>query len=202
MIPNKMQQEVLSSDKRFVVITAQPGSGSTTALILKLAQEVGRTDKKIGVYLRRTSPQILYTIRSFLKEIPGSRWSSKSNILTFKYLDKKVKIKMLSLDTLDIGVYIPCIAIDMGSHFDDLNDVFSTSGKIVICDFASQVRLKDSWAYRSGLIDDLDGTIIWKPFVDHIVGYNNQNPGLSQGYIDAVQNLPPEHYKLFMSVEI
>lgn len=202
MILNRMQKEVLLSEKRVVVITAQAGSGTTTALLLKLADEASKNTNNLVVYVRRTYPQVLSVIQSFLCSMPKSRYSEKSRILSFQYKGKKVKIKMLDFDSVMKEPYVPVVAVDIGSNFDNLPMLIDNSGKIFISDFAKDVGKKNSWAYGSNLISDIAGIPTWKNNVDHIVGYNLDNPGLSDSYHHHVNFLDKDSYDRLMSVEI
>lgn len=201
MILNQMQKDVLSSNKRIVVITAQAGAGSTTALMLKLADEASKSKNNLGVFVRRTQAQVLGFIDYFLRQDKKARYSSSSSILTFKHNDKKVKIKMLSYNEIDFNEYIPFVAIDTASHFNDLSELFSISGKIVISDFMSNVEQKNSWAYSNGLLKDLGGQPIWNISVDHIKGFQKDNLGLDSKYIEYVSKLNPVDFTRLMKVD-
>lgn len=202
MILNKMQQNLLSSNKRIMVLTAQAGAGTTTAIFLKLADEATKNKNNLVVYLKRTCKQIDSAVASFIKIESTARYSPDSNILTFKYNNKKVKIKMLSLDNLEMEKYIPVIAVDGASNFDRevIKNIISVSGRIILSDFISHVQDKESWAYLSNLLQDVDGKQTWSIAVDHLTGLQKDNPGLPETYIKTFDNLDHEIYNELMRI--
>lgn len=200
MKPNKMQQEVIDSKKRITVITAQPGSGSTTALILKLAEECSKSSNNLGILIRRTPTQVKYFKESFLRRYPGSRISKESGIITFKYNSKTVKIKIASVDDLDLYNHIPLVAVDCGCQVEILPDIINCAGKIIVSDFMCSLEEKDSWAYKSGILEDIDKKPTWKPYVKHVVGFTRDNPGLDEEYLTCLDNLRQEVYSRMMQV--
>lgn len=193
MILNKMQSEVVTSKKRFVVVTAQAGAGTTYALIYKLLHELSKSPNNMGVFLRRTSTQARGHINHMLEKVDKARYSQKSGILTVPYGGKKVKIKFLGLDDLKLDEYIPIIAIDQASQFDNIPDIINCSGRVVLSDFISQIEEKDSWAYSTRLLRDSCSGPEWDPCVDHIVGYTHDNPGISPEYVEAVFGLDDKY---------
>lgn len=201
MILNKMQREVVASEKRFVVVTAQAGAGTTYALIHKLMHELSKSPNNMGVFLRRTTLQAKAHINHLLENMDKARYSEKSNILTVPYNGKRVKIKFLGLNELEMDQYIPIIAIDQASQFENLGDIINCSGKLVISDFISQIEEKDSWAYSTKLLKDSQLGPQWAPCVDHIVGYTHDNPGISPEYIEAVFSLEDRHLARFTRVK-
>lgn len=201
MILNKMQKAVINSQKRVIVVTAQAGSGTTAALITKLMDEAAKNSSNIGIFLRRTTSQVMSHVQQILKENPKARYSSASNILTTVYKGKEVKIKFLGLESLDLCNYIPLIAIDQASHFTNIADIVNTSGKIVISDFISQVEEKDSWAYSSGLLEKSGPVPVWRGHVDHIIGHSHDNPGLSPEYMECLYGLDERDISRLMRVK-
>lgn len=201
MILNKMQKAVIDSEKRIIVVTAQAGAGTTAALITKLMDEAAKNSSNMGIFLRRTTPQVMGHVQQILRENPKARYSSVSNILTTIYNGKEVKIKFLGLESLVLCNYIPLIAIDQASHFTNMAEIVNTSGKVVISDFISQVEQKDSWAYSSGLLEKSGHMPIWKGNVDHIIGYSHDNPGLSPEYLESIYGLDEKDISRFMRVK-
>lgn len=198
MKPNKMQQKVLDSKKRVVVITAQAGSGSSTALVLKLADEASKSNNNLAILLRRTTNQVHCATHLFLKLFPDARVSEGSGIITFKYNNKNVKIKFTTPDSLDLDSYLPLVAIDCASQFSNIPEIVNCSGKIIISDFMSNVEQKDSWAYKSNLLLDVDGKATWEPCVDHIVGFNRHNPGIGEDYLQCLDRVSADSYRKLM----
>lgn len=201
MILNKMQKAVIDSEKRIIVVTAQAGAGTTAALITKLMDEAVKNSSHMGIFLRRTTAQVMAHVQKILEENPKARYSSVSNILTTVYNGKEVKIKFLGLESLSLCNYIPLIAIDQASHFTNIAEIVNTSGKVVISDFISQVEQKDSWAYSSGLLEKAGSVPVWKGYVDHIIGYSHDNPGLSLKYLETIYGLDGEDISRFMRVK-
>lgn len=198
----KMQEDVINSKKRVVVLTAQAGSGRTTALIVKLLDEAANNSRNMGVFLRRTQSQIQWHVEGMLDKFPKSRYSKESGILTVPYKGKTVKIKFLSGDKLNTDEYIPLIAIDQASQFRNIPDIIKVSGKVIISDFIFEIEYKDSWAYNSGLLTNPSGEKpIWDDCVDHVVGYSHNNPHLRPEYLEAVYNCNPVDVDHFMRVK-
>ena len=48
---NKMQQQVLNSQARLTVVTAEPGAGATYALLIKAVGECRESDKLVTLFV-------------------------------------------------------------------------------------------------------------------------------------------------------
>lgn len=198
----KMQEDVINAKKRIVVLTAQAGSGRTTALILKLLDEAANNPKNLGVFLRRTISQIFWHVEKVRKDFPKSRYSKESGILTVPYNGKTVKIKFLSGDDLNTDEYIPLIAIDQACQFGNIPEIIKASGRVIISDYISEIEEEDSWAYNSGLLTNPSGEKpIWDNCVDHVVGYAHNNPHLRPEYLETLYNCNPKDVDHLMRVK-
>ncbi|WP_284161629.1 hypothetical protein [Burkholderia pseudomallei] len=198
----KMQEDVINSKKRVVVLTAQAGSGRTTALIVKLLDEAANNPRNMGVFLRRTQSQIKWHVEGMLNKFPKSRYSKVSGILTAPYKGKTVKIKFLSVDDLNVDEFIPLIAIDQAGQFNNIPDIIKASGRVIISDYISEIEEEDSWAYESGLLTNPSGEKpIWDNCVDHVVGYAHNNPNLRPEYLEALYNCNSKDVEHLMRVK-
>lgn len=191
--PNEMQQKVLDSKKRVIVITAQAGSGTTTAIILKLLDEAFLHPNNLSVLVKRTSAQRQREIENFLSRYPNARYSPSSGIITVKKGSKKAKIKIVDFDSFEFDKFNHAVGIDCASQFSDLQGILNCSGKVIIGDFAVNCKEESSWALKSGLLtQDSLGKYSWDVCVDNVIGFIGDNPSITDEYKRLVYSCNPE----------
>lgn len=184
---NRLQKDVLKSNKRTVVITKQPGSGATTALFLKLIETAKNSDNKLVIYVNRTERQSKNAIISFKNTFQEAKVSNKSNIAKIN----GCKIKFTNQDIELDDNFITAIAIDdfvEESYFRKANSI---SGKVFIVSGASEVVDVDSWAIKNNLLEDLSPYAYkFINSIDHVRGYTEDNIiNLPNSYTHCLRNL-------------
>lgn len=180
MKPIEMQQKVLDSESRITVITAQPGAGSTTAVLLKVYAEAKKHETKFGVFYVVSDSHLPYCVETLKKMFKGGRWSPDSKIYTTK---DRVKIKISQW--FDIThKFIPVVGFDLNRHNETLEEALISAGKIVLAERVSALIEEGSWARKYGLLfEDVRGFYSFRSNVTHIKGYTKDNPHLPNEYI-------------------
>lgn len=176
----KMQKELLESNEKLTVVTAEPGAGSTTALLMKAWQVASDNQDVIVTFFVPTHFHIQAAggvKESFLKMFGSDvRYSEKSCIAT---LSNGSKIK-----------FVPCNG-DIQSTFGLARDLMLFDGNIskdfvlahlfrakqmVVIDSIENLEKDDSWANKANFLDKLDGQIIgFCEAVKHISGTIEEN---------------------------
>jgi hypothetical protein len=178
----KMQQEVISSDSRITVITAEPGSGSTMSLVLKAIQSCSDKNINATFFVPTTvhatvKGGVVQVITDLLKD--EVRYSDKSMIFSFKN-GSKIKI-------------IPChwdhaleasfgLSRDLMLFDSNINDKFLVhhlprAYESVVVDSICNIEKSDSWARQLNLVklDEHGNIISFVEGVNHVKGFIDEN---------------------------
>ncbi len=190
MILNTMQQRVVASKKRITVITAQAGSGSSTALLYALIEVAKNDPTGLVLFCRATDIQSRNQAAIFAESIPNARYSPRSQILTVRVgLTRKVKIKFVDSRYHFNDSYVSAIAFDHNIDKDVLRKVLLVAGRIYINDWSKNIA--ETWGIDLGLVVPVGDGLDFIPAVENIKGLTVDNPGLPQQYIDCIKSAPP-----------
>lgn len=183
---NRLQKDVLKSDKRTVVITKQPGSGATTALFLKLIETAKKSDNNLVLYVNRTESQSRNAIISFKNTFPEAKVSNKSNIAKINGCKIKFTNQEIELD----DNFITAIAIDDFVEEKYFRKANSISGRVFIVSRASEIVDVDSWAIKNNLLEDLSQYAYkFINSIEHVRGYTEENiKNLPHSYMPYLNN--------------
>ena len=171
IVANKLQHEVLNSDARITVVTAQAGAGSTMSLVLKAIKSCN--EKKITCSL--FVPTTHYSIReggivSVIKSMVGdcTRFSKKSLIFTFSN-SSKIKILPCHGDwalEASLGLSRDLLLFDCNIPDKFITYHLPRAYEAVVIDDIAEIEKEDSWANQLNLLKK-DGERI-TGFVDGI----------------------------------
>lgn len=201
----KMQKELLESNEKLTVITAEPGAGSTTALLMK-AWQVASDNQDVNVtFLVPTWFHINRegSVKEYMFKMFGSdfRYSEKSAIATLK---NGSKIKFIACGdgcvekTQGLGRDLMLFDSNISKDF-VLAHLFRAKQMVVI-DSIENLEKDDSWANKANLLDKVDGRVIgFCEAVKHITGSIEEN-FLFQGdkvyYKEMVMKVLPGRMKI------
>lgn len=199
---NKMQQEVLESNERITVITAEPGAGSTTALLLKAFQYA--TEKKIDVtFFVPTHMHVTRSggIKDYLTNLFGGefRYSEISMIATF---ENKSKIKFVPCNrdveqTLGFSSDLMLFDANIDNKFIQRNIL--RASKAVVVDSIFNLERQGSWANELKLLTIVDYKVAgFIEGIKHVVGYIDDNFSFKdrEQYKKLVMQSIPEKMKV------
>jgi len=175
---NKMQQQVLNSQARLTVVTAEPGAGATYALLIKAVGECRESDKLVTLFV----PTIAHAkaaggaVQELNKLVEGSaRYSDKSLIFTFNN-GSKIKITPCQDINTTLGLARDLMLFDANIPDEFICFHLTRAYKSVVVDSIDNIEKEDSWANQLNLLVKEGGLI--KGFVDgveHITGSLDDN---------------------------
>lgn len=176
----KMQKEVLESNEKLTVITAEPGAGSTTALLMK-AWQVASDNQDVNVtffmptrvHINRAGSVKEYMLKMFGSDI---RYSETSAIATLK---NGSKIKFVPCDGevfTTLGLARDLMLFDANISKDFVLAHLFRANQMVVVDSIENLEKDDSWANKANLLDKVNGRIVgFCDFVKHITGTIEEN---------------------------
>ena len=189
---NPFQEKVLSSGSRITILTAEPGAGLTTALLLKGIQDSLEFKKPFVIFVASYHGNNFadFYAKSILQYYPEVKVSNKSNIITVKVGKKKVKIKCVADASSLLSQYVPVFCID-GSRTGNLLTLSLMSGKLNIGGNGSYFRDNNQLTW----IKNLESHQKW--LIGVVKGDTKDNlKNLGAAYCQALQELP-ESYPIF-----
>lgn len=176
----KMQKELLESNEKLTVITAEPGAGSTVALLMK-AWQTASDSQDVNVtffvptrhHISRAGSVKEYMIKMFGSDI---RYSETSAIATLK---NGSKIKFVACDNgveKTQGLSRDLMLFDANISKDFVLAHLFRAKQMVVIDSIENLEKDDSWANKANLLDKVDGRIIgFCESVKHITGTIEEN---------------------------
>lgn len=176
---NKLQIDVLQSNARITVITAEPGSGSTTALILKASQACN--ERKVNCSLFIPSRVVAQAPGGIKDQIfkyvdPTVRFSEKSLIFTFY---NESKLKLIPCDSElepTMGLSRDLMLFDSNIKDEFIDFHILRAYEAVIVDNINDIEKEGSWANtRSLLRKDRDKVVGFVDGINHITGKLEDN---------------------------
>lgn len=180
LFATKMQKELLESDEKFTVITAEPGAGATTALLMK-AWQVASDNQDVNVtffvptrfHINRAGSVKEYMLKMFGSDI---RYSEASAIATLK---NGSKIKFVPCDgelTSTLGLARDLMLFDANIPKDFVLTHIFRAKQMVIVDSIENLEKDDSWANKANLLDKIGGRATgFCEAVKHITGTIEEN---------------------------
>lgn len=182
MFANKLQYEVLTTDSRITVVTAEPGAGSTTALVVKGIKKCLDTPNTCCSLFVPTvqhainSGGVVSLIKSFVGD--STRFSQKSLIFTFSN-NSKIKIISCSGDwALEASMGLSRDLLLFDCNIPDKFIVFHLprAYEAVVVDNISEIEKEDSWANQLNLLKkDGDRILGFVEGIAHIRGNIEDN---------------------------
>ena len=177
---NKMQCEVLNSDSRYVVITAEPGSGATHALVLKAIKTCFERRINCSLFVT-TTPAALANgggVTEIVKNLVGDsvRFSQKSLIFTF---ENGSKLKMISVhggidSTLGLSRDLMLFDANVPNEFKSFH--LPRACQAVVVDSIQKLEESESWANQLGLLKKVgEKTIGFIDEIKHVKGRLEDN---------------------------
>jgi hypothetical protein len=200
----KMQKEVLESNEKLTVITAEPGAGSTTALLMK-AWQVASDNQDVNVtffvptrhHINRAGSVKEYMLKIFGSDI---RYSETSAIATLK---NGSKIKFVACDgelVNTMGLARDLMLFDANISKDFVLAHLFRAKQMVVIDSIENLEKDDSWANIANLLDKIDGKINgFCSAVKHITGTIEENflfEGDREHYKELVMQAIPGRVKV------
>lgn len=176
----KMQKELLESNEKLTVITAEPGAGSTVALLMKAWQTASDSqDVNVTFFV----PTIFHinrsgSVKDYLMKMFGSeiRYSEMSAIATLK---NGSKIKFVPCDgdiVSTLGLARDLMLFDGNISKDFVLAHLFRAKQMVVIDSIENLEKDDSWANKANLLDKVDGRVIgFCEAVKHITGTIEEN---------------------------
>ena len=176
----KMQKEVLESNEKLTVITAEPGAGSTTALLMK-AWQVASDNQDVNVtffvptrhHINRVGSVKEYMLKMFGSDI---RYSETSAIATLK---NGSKIKFVACDgdiAATYGLSRDLMLFDGNISKDFVLAHLFRAKQMVVVDSIENLEKDDSWANKANLLDKVNGRVTgFCDGVKHITGTIEEN---------------------------
>lgn len=176
----KMQKEVLESNEKITVITAEPGAGATTALLMK-AWQMASDNQDVNVtffvptrfHINRAGSVKEYMLKMFGSDI---RYSETSAIATLK---NGSKIKFVPCDgeiVTTLGLARDLMLFDANIHKDFVLAHLFRAKQMVVVDSIENLEKDDSWANKANLLDKVDGRVTgFCNSVKHISGTIEEN---------------------------
>jgi len=200
----KMQKEVLESNEKLTVITAEPGAGSTVALLMKAYKEASDNhDVNVTFFVRtKWDIQLPGGVRSEFMKLFGEdvRYSETSCIATLK---NGSKIKFVACDKgveSTLGFAKDLVLYDISIPKDFVLAHLFRANKMVIVDSIENLEKDDSWANIANLLDKVDGKITgFCDSVNHITGTIEENflfEGDREHYKELVMQSIPGRMKV------
>ena len=154
---NKLQYEVLNSDSRISVVTAEPGAGATTALVLKAIEKCTEAQVTCSLFV----PTIQHAVTeggvvSLIKGMIGdfTRFSNKSLIFTFPN-NSKLKILSCSGDWVleaSLGLSRDLLLFDCNIPDKFIVYHLPRAYEAVVVDDIAEIEKEDSWANQLSLL--------------------------------------------------
>lgn len=176
----KMQKELLESNEKLTVITAEPGAGSTTALLMK-AWQVASDNQDVNVtffvptrfHINRAGSVKEYMLKMFGSDI---RYSETSAIATLK---NGSKIKFVACDggvEKTQGLARDLMLFDANIPKDFVLAHLFRAKQMVVIDSIENLEKDDSWTNKANLLDKVGGRITgFCESVKHITGTIEDN---------------------------
>lgn len=168
---NKLQHEVLNSDARITVVTAQAGAGSTVSLVLKAIKSCNEKQMTCSLFVPTTHHAIREGgIVSVIKSMIGdsARFSEKSLIFTFSN-NSKIKVLPCRGDwalEASMGLARELLLFDCNIPGKFITHHLPRAYEAVVIDDIAEIEKEDSWANQLNLLKK-DGERI-TGFVDGI----------------------------------
>jgi len=201
----KMQKELLESNEKLTVITAEPGAGATTALLMK-AWQVASDNQDINVtflvptwfHINRAGSVKEYMLKMFGSDI---RYSEKSAIATLR---NGSKIKFIACGDNCIaktqGLARDLMLFDANISKDFVLAHLFRAKQMVVIDSIENLEKDDSWANKANLLDKVNGRVVgFCDSVKHITGTIEENflfEGDRNRYKELVVQAIPERMKI------
>lgn len=180
---NKLQSEVLRSDSRITVITAEPGAGSTTALILKAISKC-TLEANVCCSLFVPTAQHVFLhggVVSLIKDMLSDddvRFSNKSLIFTFPN-NSKIKILSCSGDwalEASMGLSRDLLLFDCNIPDKFITFHLPRAYEAVVVDDIAEIEKENSWANQLDLLKkDGDKILGFVECIAHIKGALKDN---------------------------
>lgn len=176
----KMQKEVLESNEKLTVVTAEPGAGSTTALLMK-AWQLASDNQDVNItffvptrhHINRAGSVKEYMLKMFGSDI---RYSETSAIATLK---NGSKIKFVACDDgveKTQGLARDLMLFDANISKDFVLAHLFRAKQMVVIDSIENLEKDDSWANKANLLDKVDGHVTgFCEAVKHITGTIEEN---------------------------
>lgn len=176
----KMQKELLESNEKLTVITAEPGAGSTVALLMKAWQTASDSQDVNVTFFVPTRHHInrAGSVKEYMMKMFGSdiRYSETSAIATLK---NGSKIKFVACDNgveKTQGLSRDLMLFDANISKDFVLAHLFRAKQMVVIDSIENLEKDDSWANKANLLDKVDGRIIgFCESVKHITGTIEEN---------------------------
>lgn len=171
IVANKLQYEVLNTDSRITVVTAQAGAGSTTALILKAIKSCNEKQVTCSLFVPTTHHAIREGgIVSVIKSMIGdsARFSEKSIIFTFSN-NSKIKVLPCHGDwalEASMGLSRDLLLFDCNIPDKFITYHLPRAYEAVVIDDIVEIEKEESWANQLNLLRKENGKILG--FVDGI----------------------------------
>lgn len=177
---NKLQYEVINSDARITVVTAEPGSGSTYALILKAIQACSERKVNCSFFVPTlVTAKVPGGVVDSIRKVVGDfvRYSEKSMIFTF---DNESKIKIVPCEDDDfnrtLGLSRELMLFDSNVPDKFIEFHLKRSYEAVIVDSICEIEKEDSWANNLQLLEkDNDKIVGFVDGIKHIKGSLSDN---------------------------
>ena len=176
----KMQKEVLESDEKLTVVTAEPGAGSTVALLMKAYKEASDNQDVNVTFFVPTKFHIQNQngVRSMFMDMFGqdARYSETSCIATLK---NGSKIKFVPCDKgveFTLGFSKDLVLYDINVPREYVLAHLYRAHKAVVIDSIENLEKDDSWANKANLLDKVNGRVVgFCDSVKHITGTIEEN---------------------------
>lgn len=176
---NKLQTEVLKSKDRITVVTAEPGAGATTALVLKAIQACQERQINCSFFVpasfnaTRDGGVVSYIFQYI---DPTVRFSNKSLIFTFH---NGSKLKIVPCDseleqTMSLSRDFMLFDSNIRDEFIDFHIL--RAYEAVIVDNINDIEKEGSWADTRGLLQkQADKVVSFVEGINHITGKLEDN---------------------------
>ena len=176
---NKLQTEVLKSKERITVVTAEPGAGATTALVLKGVQACHERQINCSFFVptqfnATRDGGVVSCIFQYID--PTVRFSHKSLIFTFH---NGSKLKIVPCDseleqTMSLSRDLMLFDSNIRDEFIDFHIL--RAYEAVIVDNINDIEREGSWADTRGLLQKHDNKVIcFVGGINHITGKLDDN---------------------------
>lgn len=199
----KMQKEVLESDEKLTVITAEPGAGSTVALLMKAYKEAS-DNQDVNVTFFVPTPHHLKVcggVRDQFLKLFGDdcRYSETSSIATLKN-GSKIKFVACHGEVIaTLGLANGLMLFDANISKDFVLAHLFRAKKMVVVDSIENLEKENSWANKANLLDKVNGKIVgFCDSVKHITGTIDENflfEGDRNHYKELVMQSIPKRMK-------
>jgi len=176
---NKMQSEVLNSDARHIVITAEPGAGATYALVLKAIKTCLERKINCSFFVTTThaalaSGGVTEIVKNLIKD--SVRFSQKSLIFTF---ENGSKLKLIPThggidSTLCLSRDLMLFDANVPNEFKSFH--LPRAYEAVVVDSIQKLEEPESWANQLGLLKKFgEKTIGFIDEIKHVKGRLEDN---------------------------